>query len=83
MVSCGSQSVLPEKEGVKVSREEPSNKCKLIGKVSGNTLSTTPKREDVLEDLRQDAANKGANYVVVKEYSDSGAAVTGMAYQCP
>ncbi len=82
-LGCSSQSVLPDKEEVKVSREEPDKSCKEIGKVSGNAISANATREEVLEDMKQDAANKGANYVVVKQYSDNGTSVTGIAYQCP
>lgn len=83
ITSCSSQSVLPEKEDVKVSRNQPAKNCREIGKVLGNAISTKSTREDVLGDLKQEAANKGANYVVVLEYSDNGTSATGMAYQCP
>ncbi len=83
VLGCSSQSILPEKDDVKVSRKPPSKGCTEIGPVSGRSISTKPNREAVLEDMKQDAANKGANYVVVKQYSDNGTAVTGIAYQCP
>jgi hypothetical protein len=83
ILGCASQSVLPDKTEVKVSREVPNQKCVELGKVTGNSISVKTTREEVLEDMKQDAANKGANYVVVKQYSDNGTSVTGMAYQCP
>jgi hypothetical protein len=68
---------------VKVSREEPSGKCKEVGKLTGSSPSTHGTQEQALDDLKREAANKGANYVVVKQYSDYGTAVTGIAYECP
>lgn len=79
------RSILPDPEEVRISREAPSSKknCKEIGPISGTTQSTEATQEDALNDLKQEAANKGANYVVVKEYSSYGTAVTGVAYDCP
>ena len=54
-----------------------------MGKISGRANSSKGTQEQALEDLKREAANKGANYVVVKQYSDLGTAVTGMAYECP
>ena len=39
-------------------------------------------QEQALGDLKREAANKGANYVMVKQYSDLGTSVTGIAYEC-
>jgi hypothetical protein len=83
LAACASHSVLPDAKAVKVSRDEPSNKCREIGKLTGTTGSAKGTREDALEDLKREAANKGANYVAVKQYSDYGTAVTGVAYECP
>ena len=84
LAACASRSALPLVKEVKVSREEPlSKKCREIGKLTGSTSSIKGTQEQALEDLKREAANKGANYVVVKEYSDYGTAVTGIAYECP
>lgn len=83
LVHCASKPVLPEKESVKVSREKAKADCREIGKVRGATGKIKGTAEEVLEDMKQEAANKGANYVVVGEYSDNHTAVTGMAYDCP
>ncbi|MEO0335738.1 MAG: DUF4156 domain-containing protein [Pseudomonadota bacterium] len=82
---CSSRSVMPDKEEVKVSREAPDkgDKCKKMGRITGTSGSAKGTREEVLEDLKQEAANKGANYVVVKQYSPQGTSVTGVAYECP
>lgn len=83
-VGCSSRSVLPDQKSVKVSRDNPTNSaCKEIGTVSGLTLSKVPSEAEALEDLKKEADRKGANYVVVKQYSETGGAVTGVAYECP
>ena len=82
---CSSRSVMPNKDGVEVSREAPDkdDKCRKIGRITGTSGSAKGTREEVLEDLKQTAANKGANFVVVKQYSPQGTSVTGVAYVCP
>ncbi|HMN69138.1 MAG TPA: DUF4156 domain-containing protein [Bdellovibrionales bacterium] len=81
--ACASRSVLPDQKEVKVSREAAPSKCREIGAVNGRASSTKGTQEQALADLRQEAANKGANYVVVKEYSAYGTSVTGVAFECP
>src|SRR5438128_247839 len=83
IAGCASRSVLADAKEVKVSRDEPSSKCKEIGKLTGNASSTKGTQEEALADLKKEAANKGANYVVVKQYSTYGTAVTGIGYECP
>ena len=81
--ACSSRSVLSDGKEVKVSRDDADKNCKEIGKITGTTRSHKGTQEQALEDLKQEAANKGANYVVVKEYSAYGTSVTGIAYECP
>lgn len=81
-LGCSSRPVTADKKEIKVSREAPSKDCKEIGKLTGTTQSTKGTQEQALEDLKQEAANKGANYVIVKQYSDAGTSVTGIAYEC-
>ena len=83
LTACSSRSVMPDAEEVKVSREAADKDCKELGKITGTTSSVKGTREQALEDLIQTAANKGANYVMVKQYSAQGTSVTGMAYECP
>jgi hypothetical protein len=83
LAACASRSVLPSVKEVKVSREAPSSKCKEMGKITGRTGTTKGTDQQALDDLKNEAAHKGANYVVVKEYSDYGTEVTGIAYECP
>lgn len=83
LASCASKPILPTEKDIKVSREEPSSKCKEIGPLTGRTASVKGTREQALEDLKREAANKGANYVLIKQMSDYGTAITGVAYDCP
>lgn len=80
-VGCASQSVLPVAKDIKVSREAPKG-CKSLGKVTGSTSSAKGNAEEVLEDMKKEAANKGATHVVVLQYSPQQTSVTGESYQC-
>jgi hypothetical protein len=74
----------PEKDNVKMSREDADKDCKELGKVEGRGISAKKSTEEsVLADLQQDAANKGANYVKINQWSANKTAVTGEAYLCP
>lgn len=75
--------MLPTTDEVKVSRENPDEKCQDLGKVTGTSLSVKATPEEVLENMKHAAAEKGANYVLVKQYSSTGTSVTGIAYNCP
>ena len=78
-VGCSTApSVLPDKSEVKVSREAPDEECNELGKFMGSGDD----KESALENLKEDAANKGADYVQVLEYSTLGTRVTGNAFKC-
>ncbi len=81
--ACSSRSVTPDTKEVTVTREAADKDCKEIGKVTGTTMSTKGTAEEALADMKQEAANKGANFVVVKQYSANQTSVTGLAYECP
>jgi hypothetical protein len=83
VVGCASRSVLPDSSAVKVSREMPKKTCKEMGEVTGRTATVKGTEAQALDDLKSEAAHKGANYVVIKQYSDYGTSVTGLAYECP
>ncbi len=83
MTGCASRSLTPNIKEVKVSREQPDKKCKEIGTLTGTTATVKGTQEQALEDLKREAANKGVNYVVVKQYSSYGTSVTGIGYECP
>lgn len=78
---CSSQPVLPETDSIQVSREAPKN-CQNLGKVTGTTSTVKAGPEDALQDMKKEAADKGATHLVVLQYSGNRTSVTGEAYQC-
>lgn len=82
LAGCASRSVTPDVKEIKVSREAADKDCTELGKITGTTSSMKATAEDALADLKKEAANKGANYVTIKQYSDNQTSVTGIAYEC-
>lgn len=83
ILGCSSIPIKPEDIKVKVSREAPSKDCQNIGTVLGSTLSVNGTSEHAIEDLKQDAARKGANYVQIETFSAYGNTAKGTAFICP
>lgn len=83
VAGCKSHEVLPEKIEVKVSREAPDKDCKLVGSVTGSTSMIGETSEKALENLKTDAARKGANFVHYESASAAGTAFKGTGYFCP
>lgn len=81
--ACGSHPIKPEGENVKITREAIDDEdCKEIGPVEGRVSSAKGTFEQALEDLKLDAARKGANKVKIETTSGIGTAVKGIAYFC-
>ena len=83
LTSCSSPSLLPKKNNVVVSRETADKDCKELGDIQGRTSTINGGPEEALNDLHQEAANRGANYVQIKQFSGNQTAVNGTAYLCP
>ncbi len=98
LVSCSHHSIQPTGDNIKVSRKAPKKACKLIEKVNArNTLSdqvtisqkknkiqsSKAKFESLLDELKLEAAQKGANFVQITTSSASGDAISGLAFICP
>jgi hypothetical protein len=81
--ACASRPVTPDADEVKISRDNPESECQEIGRITGTSSSRMATHDDLLKDLREDAAKRGANYVRVEEYASYGTAVNGTAYNCP
>ncbi len=81
--SCSHQAIVPEAKNVKIQREAPAKDCRSLGHVEGNVIRANGKIEDAIEDMKLDAARKGANFVQMGETSALGKNVAGIAYQCP
>lgn len=83
LAACGSHPIKPEGENVKITREAIDDEdCKEIGPVEGRVSSAKGTFEQALEDLKLDAARKGANRVKIETTSGTGTAVRGIAYFC-
>ncbi len=81
--SCSHQAIVPEAKNVRIAREEPSKNCKNLGHVEGSVATAQGKIEDAIEDMKLDAARKGANFVQMGQTSALGKNVAGVAFQCP
>ncbi|MCC6137432.1 MAG: DUF4156 domain-containing protein [Bdellovibrionaceae bacterium] len=82
LFGCSSHPIKPEADNVKVSRDEAHKDCKEIGPVEGRVKNVSGKFEEALEDLKLDAARKGANFVRIEQTGATGQAVRGTAYFC-
>jgi hypothetical protein len=74
--------VKPAASNVEASRAEPAKNCKEIGNVEGRVTNINGKFEEALEDLKLDAARKGANFVQIQQTGSLGKSVAGTAYLC-
>ncbi len=83
LFACKSVEKFPEARDVTTGANVPSKDCREIGSVRGRVNSKTPNLEAAMNDLKIEAANKGANYVQVKEKSSYGTEVVGVAFNCP
>jgi hypothetical protein len=83
IAGCKSVEKFPEAKDVTTGANVPSKDCREIGSIRGRANSKTPDMEAALKDLKLEAANKGANYVQVKEKSGYGTEVVGVAFNCP
>lgn len=83
LAGCGSHPIKPESENIKISRDDAGSDCREIGAVEGRNQSAMGTFEQALEDLKLDAARKGANFVRMEQTSGTGTAVRGTAYFCP
>ena len=81
--ACSHQPILPDAKNVKVQREDPSPKCVDFGQVTGTVSSSRGTLDEAIEDMKLDAARKGANFVKVESTGAMGTSITGHAYNCP
>jgi hypothetical protein len=83
LTGCSStMPVLPKTSDIKVSRELPSGDCAPLGSVVGSSSGIKADKEAMLEDLKEEAIKKGANYVMVETLGAQGSAIKGQAYNC-
>lgn len=80
---CSSTPIVPEAKNVVVSRDNADSDCEEIGKVQGTVQTKSGTIEQAIEDMKLDAARKGANYVRMETTSAYGNSAQGTAYYCP
>ena len=80
---CAHQAVVPEAKNVKVARENPDSSCREIGPVKGTVKTSSGSIEQAIDDMKLDAARKGANFVRMEATGAMGTSASGTAYQCP
>ena len=83
-IGCASASypVLAKTTDVKVTRDEPSKGCENLGSIEGRSNKINDTIEAVLQDLKEEAIKKGANFVKVETMGAQGSAIKGVAYFC-
>jgi len=81
--ACSSRPVIMEGKDVKVSRDQAHESCKDLGVIQGKVIGTKSNVEMAIEDMKKEAAAKGANYVQMETSSAYGTSVRGTAYVCP
>ena len=86
MIGCTStlenEAETEPEELIKVSREIPMGNCEEIGLLRGTTMTVRGLEQNTLEDLKQTAIGKGANYLQIIEYSETETSSTGLAFMC-
>jgi hypothetical protein len=80
---CSHQPVIPEAKNVKIARENPDDDCREIGRVTGQVKTMSGSIEQAIDDMKLDAARRGANFVRMEATGAMGTSVSGTAYQCP
>jgi nucleoside phosphorylase len=81
--ACSSQPIIPDAKNIKLSRENAAKDCREIGPVQGTVSTNRGTIEQAIENMKLDAARKGANYVHMESAGAMGTSVSGTAYQCP
>ena len=83
VAGCSSHEIIPENVKVKVSRDAAAKDCKHLGPVLGRSSKISATSQEVLEDMKKEAAKMGANYIQYDSASAIGTAMRGHAYYCP
>lgn len=81
--ACSSKPIVPEAENVILQREDVDPACQNLGPLEGRNADLRGDVEKALEDLRLEAARKGATHVRLETTSGLGNAARGTAFRCP
>jgi hypothetical protein len=82
IISCSSHPVLPTLSDIKVSRENPGKGCEELGFIEGRVNDSKGTTEQAIENLKEEAIKKGANFVKMETIGALGTSVRGQAYYC-
>jgi PBP1b-binding outer membrane lipoprotein LpoB len=82
LAACSSHPVLPKKDDIKISRDAAGENCESLGFIEGRTTKINGKIEDALEDMKEEAIKKGANYVQIESMGALASSIRGKAYFC-
>ncbi|HVH47873.1 MAG TPA: DUF4156 domain-containing protein [Labilithrix sp.] len=81
LVACGGGALSPEGAKVTLNKADPPSGCTEAGGVSSYTIGPDYQEKNKNK-LRNEAAEKGANFVRL-EQNDSDGNASGTAYRCP
>ena len=81
VVSCTSKAIL-ERDDVTVTRDQPASNCQSLGAIDGRVMTVKGTQEEAMENLKEEAVKKGANWVHVESIGAQGTTVRGQAYNC-
>lgn len=81
LVACGGGALTDAGAQVKLMKADPAPGCTEVGGVSGYTVGPDYQEKNKNK-LRNEAAEKGGNYVRL-EQNDSDGNASGTAYRCP
>ncbi len=83
LANCGSHPIVPDAKNVTVTRGRIAKDCREIGSVQGSVISANGTIEQAIDDMKLDAARKGANYIQMGSTSAYGTSASGTAFFCP
>ncbi len=83
IAACSHQALIPAARNVKIARENPPADCQEIGRVQGSVKTVAGSIEQAIDDMKLDAARKGANFVRMEATGAMGTSTSGTAYKCP
>ena len=79
---CSTHPILPKTSDVTVSRDAAAASCENLGAITGRSQKVNATSEEVLEDLKQEAVQKGANFIKIETMGAQSGSIRGTAYFC-
>lgn len=82
LAACASKPLL-EKDDIKVTRDAADPKCQNLGPIEGRTITIKGTQNEAMENLKEEAMKKGANFVQTEVVGAQGKVIRGTAFRCP